>query len=496
MDTPYKINQPKNLAEYILKNCAASAYLIFDKKRDICTCTRCGAVKKISRMNDGEFLKHNVLHYCYECKYPATCKEFYRGRKNITDYGRILYLRKRGRTTYAELDEYVINYDGYDLPEVSYWPSAQYKLNADEQVMYKNHPGYAFAAPHWTKARTVKIPAPPSSHTGYPSKYESTFLYEPSRNSVGTDLKYANMNMNRFDLNMYEPEIVISYIYNFLRYKSIELLEKSGFENIIADKIKGFGCPAINWKGKDLRKILKMNGAEIREARGISNLSMYDLTNYSATKKEFPGFNMRDTITIARKKPSWDWDGLKGAIERWVPINKVAKYIVTQNAMFFRDYKDYLNECNILGMDMKNKKTLFPADLRAAHEETSKRIRIESDKLIVENFARFTKEITQMEKPYSYGEYIIRPAESPEELHRESEILHHCVRTYAEKVAKGNTAILFIRLAEKPDEPLFTLELNKDRKIVQCRGLRNCSYPKDVAEFIKHWEQDVVRKIA
>ena len=493
MDAPLKIRQPKGLAHYILKNCAKETYLIFDPKIDLCVCTRCGSKKKISRMNDGDYLSHNRKHFCYECGADATCKEYRYGRKNITDYGRILYLTKRGRITYAQLDEYIINYDKLMIPSVYTWTSAQYKFNSDEQTGYKHHPGGYWSFEDWTTMKNIKIPAPPGGAYYYISKFEDTYLYTPS--TYGTDLKYANLDMKRFDASkLKEAEYLISYINLFLKYQSIELLEKSGFERLVGSRIRnGHGTKYINWRGKTLRKILKMNNAEIREARKLK-ISITDLHYIHESRKYFPGHNIEDSITLG-KKLGYSWDRYREDIERYIPVQKVADYILKQQNMTFSDYRDYLKDCDKLGMNMKNKKVLFPDDLIKAHAETSMKIKLESDKLLETNFKRFEKEITSMDEPYLYGEYLIRPAESPVELHIESQLLHHCVRTYVNKVADGQTSILFIRKQQEPDKPLYTLELNRDRKIVQCRGLKNCSYPEEVGELIKHWEKDIVRKI-
>ena len=101
-------------------------------------------------------------------------------------------------------------------------------------------------------------------------------------------------------------------------------------------------------------------------------------------------------------------------IEQHVKLEKALSYLETQG----RDcgiYLDYLRECSKLGYDMKNEKVLFPADLQAAHEETSEKIRIQEDSKKKEAFKKYT------EKLYDRPEYreenlLIRAAQSPEEL--------------------------------------------------------------------------------
>ena len=493
---PYNIKRPKDLADYIRKNCAAKTYLIFDRKKDICVCTRCGAKTKISKMNDGYCLEHNREHYCYSCRTGAICKENRYGRKNITDYGRILYLSKRGRDTYAQLDEYMINYDRYMLPEVSARSIAPYKFNKDEQVYLKyNYGGYCTDS-GWLQSANVKIPAPARNMFTYASKFEATYFYEPSRKNIGTDLKYANMDMKRLgynERNHWEPYWIIGYLNNFAKYQSIELLEKSGFEKIVGDRARGEGCRYINWRGKTLRKILKMNNAELRDARRL-DIGINGIEAYWRTKKMFPGFSLEESIELSTKYSLYNFDRILPKIEKHIDIVKAAEYLLTQKDMTFRDYGDYLHECKSLGMDLKDKKILKPKDLRTAHEKTSQQLKISLDKKKQKQFAASILIITGMTEPYYFGDYLIRPAASPEELHGESAALHHCVRTYVDSVSEGRTSILFIRKKDDPDKPLYTLELDKNKKVVQCRGDHNCSYPGEVQELIDHWMKDVIKK--
>lgn len=487
MDAPFKIKEPKDLADYILRNCAKETYLIFDKKENLCACTRCRSEIKLSEMT--EAVSHNIKVICPECGEMAKCKEYFRGRKNLTDCGRILFLTRHGRDTYGQLDEYIINYDGYTSPSVSVWPSAQYKFNSDEQIGYKRKPS-GFTEERWTQMRVVKIPGVGGIFGN--SKFSDTYFYDPSK--VGTDLKYANMDMNRFESNIWEPYLIIRYIYGFLKYRSIELLEKAGFQNVVRDYITGNVRGYVNWRGKSLRKILRLNNGEIKEARKF-NAGTNELEKYRKGKELFPGYNFENTIKLVDKISWYRWNELKVSIEQYVPFRKAVEYILTQSCTSFGDYEDYLRECNVLGMDMRDKKVLYPNKLLEAHRKTSLQIQIEKDKKMEEDFRIHERKIIPMDEPYFFNGYLIRPAENPEELYEESKILQHCVRTYVSRVASGETSILFIRKQEEPDKPLYTLELNKDRKIVQCRGLKNCGYPDDVGELIKHWEKDIVRKI-
>lgn len=82
----------------------------------------------------------------------------------------------------------------------------------------------------------------------------------------------------------------------------------------------------------------------------------------------------------------------------------------------------------------------------------------------------------------------IRPAASGTELHDEGCALHHCVETYAGKVASGQTAIFFIRKRSRRRESFYTLELDEElMEVRQNRGLRNCPRTPEVEAFEEKW---------
>ena len=133
---------------------------------------------------------------------------------------------------------------------------------------------------------------------------------------------------------------------------------------------------------------------------------------------------------------------------------------------------------------MKSYKVLTPSNLVEAHNVAYKSMRATED-------ARFEQGILDnyekhIELCYSNGKYLIRPVKTNAELKKESETLNHCVRTYADDVSKGHTEIMFVRLSDKPDVPLYTLELKK-KVIKQFRADHNAVPPDDAFSFVREW---------
>ena len=93
-------------------------------------------------------------------------------------------------------------------------------------------------------------------------------------------------------------------------------------------------------------------------------------------------------------------------------------------------------------------------------------------------------------KKYAFedGNIFIRPCETEEELIAEGKALHHCVASYAERHARGDLTIFFIRRKDKPDEPWYTLNFNEKKlSVTENRGLRNCGRTEEVRNFENTW---------
>lgn len=73
---------------------------------------------------------------------------------------------------------------------------------------------------------------------------------------------------------------------------------------------------------------------------------------------------------------------------------------------------------------------------------------------------------------YRTDEFLVTYPKTVMEMVREGDKLHHCVKQFVKAMIDGDTDILFIREADNPHEPFFTLEI-RNNKIRQCHGFSN-----------------------
>jgi len=157
-------------------------------------------------------------------------------------------------------------------------------------------------------------------------------------------------------------------------------------------------------------------------------------------------------------------------------------------------YYDYIDMLDILEKDeaKRNRFNTMP-DIKTIREEHDRILDYMEYKRTVDEFntPEVKKKFISLAKKhecylFKFKELHISIPKSPDDLFEEGKKLHHCVATYIEKVANGETVILFIRKDKTPDEPFYTLEI-REGKVRQCHGMCNCDVTGEVEEFLKEF---------
>ena len=464
---------PSGVMDWIIKDVIEKTYIIYNKKKNEAVCTRCGHRFRADRFP----MKNNDTGICPKCKSKATYKAEGIGRKKLAEYFRVLVLTHRGNTVYGSLTEITANFENVGKPELSGWMSAIYVFNKNEQSYYKHTPSWCWGTDQWEQVKTVKLPHPPSTMNWYATpKFERTEIYPGNLERVflKSCLKYG-WQPDMFRECKFDAYDLISYINLHLKYQSVELLVKAGFECFVAEKVFGSpGSGCVNWRGRSLDKILRLPRRHIKKMRG-SYVSFQELSffqNLTEEEKWLPW----EAITKAADA----FDSTEAEhIGKYTSVMKWAEWASEQNVNK-HDWMDYIKDCRLQGLDTRKKSILFPNDFATAHRQLSEQVEIQRTEL--ENAA--IKKVAELQKmDIKRNGFILKIAESQEDLNVESSVLGHCVRTYGDKVAEGKTIIYFIRREEKPDEPYYTLEIRPEGKFIQCRGEHNCSMTPEVEAF-------------
>ena len=338
--------------------------------------------------------------------------------------------------------------------------------------------------------------------------YDGSYFFYPG----GIEEALSGTAMQYADLEGYLEEggyrNAIYFLEYHAKYPVIEFLWKTGYRNIVHNRIFGMDREnrnAILWERKKLKECFKFP-LRILKLMPPEEWSLNDIQRVNDLWEKYGG-KVTDTeirLVLQSKVDIQLWS----RATQYANAGRILKYIknqtdkreeknpdrriISQNDTA-QAYRDYLQECEQLHFDLHDKEILFPKDLTAAHNRTMEQVKFERNKADQE---KFQKAVEKLEKfAWSEGEFFIRPAREQMELTAEGKALHHCVGGYIKRMAEGETAIFFLRKANEPDKPFYTLELQKKR-VIQCRTEHNASYDRnpDVKNFVDMWMEKVVKK--
>lgn len=339
--------------------------------------------------------------------------------------------------------------------------------------------------------------------------YDGSYFFYPT----GIEEALSGTAMQYADLEGYLEERghnknPIYFLEYHARYPVIEFLWKAGYRNIVHNRIFGMDREnrnAILWERKKLKECFKFP-LRILKLMPPEEWSLNDIQRVNDLWEKYGG-KVTDTeirLVLESKVDIQLWS----RATTYANAGRILKYIknqtdkrkeknpdkrsISQNDTA-QAYRDYLQECEQLHLDLHDKEILFPKDLTAAHNRTMEQVKFEKNKADQE---KFQKAVEKLEKfAWSEGEFFIRPAREQMELTAEGKALHHCVGGYIKRMAEGETAIFFLRKVSEPDKPFYTLELQKKR-VIQCRTEHNASYDRnqDVKNFVDMWMEKVVKK--
>ena len=328
----------------------------------------------------------------------------------------------------------------------------------------------------------------------YADVYDGSYeFYCPNIDDVisGTSLQYSSLDgyIKNGEIKSKNP---VRYCRQFIKYPVYEFLYKRGFYGLISDKVRGYNLGdaknAIRWEAKRLKDCFKFPMRYLN----FTVAQTWTLPSILKVNKMYSAGFSESEIKLA--VISNIDEHYLGRIKEYVSVQKSLTYLKKQQTVspnesinrLYGIYADYLEECAELEYNLKDKGVLFPQDLMKAHNDNIELAKIKKNEICKKKFAAAIKKFVKYD--YTSGGLTIAVAQSPEQLAAEGSALHHCVGGYAERVSKGECVIFFVRRADKPDKPFYTLEL-RNKQLVQCRTLNNKSYEsdKEVSEFVNKW---------
>lgn len=155
------------------------------------------------------------------------------------------------------------------------------------------------------------------------------------------------------------------------------------------------------------------------------------------------------------------------------------------------DWRDYLKAAKTINVDLTDNKARYPSSLKREHDRAVFKQKIILDEKKEEFFKAETEKYGRQYSCKS-EEYMIIPPKDMKDLFEEGRKLNHCVGSYADRIIAGTSCIMFIRKADEPEKPYFTIEINQGGHfLVQLRAnsnrMINHSTEKELVIFLREW---------
>lgn len=342
--------------------------------------------------------------------------------------------------------------------------------------------------------------------------YDRTFIYTENLNEVFGP-KYYNVDLKAGLEGNHSVVSFCDLLNNLKNIPAAEYLFKSGLPRL-ASEIGYMRLIPDDAKFEDLFGL----GREYIPILRKLNASMKEVKLIRAAGRWVP----EETILKFRRLriPEWRIDDLISAMKD-TSFQRLVNYIDKQKSILNRTgdfclqlWLDYIRMSKHFKVDLSHKQTMFPKNIGESHDilderynavrnaalakardEQAKRERerLERQK---EQYVRKVKELYELlpTMPYVQGEYQIVLPNDPDDLIREGQSLGHCVGngTYADDTIRGYTMIIFIRQAEAPDKPFFTMEYDiRHHRIRQLYGFKNHKASRDVRRFAEGFIQKI-----
>ena len=463
-----------------------------DKKQQYGFCTHCGMEFKTYS------LKHNEETTCPNCKSKVMVKSGGMGRKYMIDTVYFVYYEKSikdpnvliARGIQAQRD---YRYD-YTRVKTDYFLMAMYVFDAikgQSTMLKKNYYGDRF-----DRTSSICSLAGPFEQRGARVSY--------SRESIESAIKDTPFKYSQW--NCYYSGDMTKFFEFYTKFPVVEYLTKEGYKDLVQNKLDGgLTYRTINWRGKTIFKILKVNKQDLKEIRAQKiNVTFSFLKIFQDAKKRDWKLTLEETISVA-KDYLCCYDSLQYAL-KYSSMKKLLNYFSKQfdnyniyktgkhyhgKSSVLSTFRDYISDCIKLEMDTTKDQIIYPRDLFTAHQNTIKQIKMQKDEkldVLIKNRVKLLAKYM-----FECNGLSIRPAESSDELIKEGAALTHCVGGYADRYAKGETNIFFIRKVSELDKSYYTIEVQKD-KIIQVHGKNNRSPSEDVKQFINIFKRKKLEK--
>lgn len=450
--------------------------------------------------------RHNKKGICPKCKSPITFISEGRKPRFMVHWARVSKLERIGnKILYREFELYK-NYHSVKLGDWEFWCREKIRTFFDEKGGYKNYKrdsyySYIDSKEHW-------------SNKMFPSS-NATMLYPHGLKEVLRNTRYAYCALEQYLAANPRGDIYpAGYLIGYSLRPSIEYLTKLGMYKIVEQIMSWPEYAKSLSSGMNLKEVL---GIQSDQELDLVRNNLVDLSEFHTIQKFLAeGIELTNNEFVALMQ-IYKYRNNFDKINVILPIRKLCSYIAKQveKSGKYKGYRldqdisrmqevekrehvamldlwcDYIRFCRNLDYELDSMQILCPGILKREHDRLHREFQIMQDKKAKAEQRkkdRKLKTVLQKETKLLSGKiknkkYELFVPQNASDIRREGRILGHCVASYTKRILDGSCQIYFIRKADEPQNPYYTVEW-RDGKIAQCRGKGNCGYNKEMEKFV------------
>lgn len=488
---------PDDMEQWIREKIFPEEYLFMKKSGKLLkyACTACGAKGKTKKGR-----KHNEIAACPKCGGTVTVKRLV---EKITKKENVTLLQKIDDHRWAERmfkANMTADQSGKKIelwaelcaviPEGETWGKVYYGQGYERDELEQD----------WWDTNTLN------------KRWGVSFLYPGNLQEVLPMGGLQNSGMDilaekgrKFEVNKF---ITTLYYRGYMEY-----LIKGGFMKIASEIVKLYGW----WGGEEY--YLKTDGTTYKELFRIDGNRVNRLKQMDGGMIALKWLQYEEAAGVRISQETLEYlqhnkispSDMDTFINELGSVNRAVNYMRKQSTRPFKTlelWRDYMGMAAQEGLNLQDDIVRFPKDLKARHDalveviyERKEKAKKRKERAKYRNLDKQIEGHLPDVKLYFYEneEYIFIPAGKCEELVEEGRTLHHCVGAsylYMNKMARGETWIVFLRRKENIDEPYYTLEIDmKNDKILQWHSEYGRKPDgKEVSKLLEEYKKDVSRK--
>lgn len=443
-----------------------------DSKSTDCYCTACHE-RYEDTVNPPSAYKHKEIGTCARCGATVQRRSMGRGRLGIRENMNFAVFEGAGnlvRVSCIKADLTFPEYNGDSMePVIDWYEVTRYQLEPQNAVQFRYCFNYG-----------EKLWYPKTTKPSNPNFAGGGFYVDNTYTLINTDaiehsfLKYIDKELCDRGL----PTLYMEWLCRYAEHPQLEYFCKADLFGLAEAYVQHRMIHRIrfNWKSNDLKKILRLTKPELNFMQESEGRSYPDYIEFR--RGTFEGRTPEETIQYYKDfhlstHLIAEISQLIGLTNKKIMDYALRKQNKEGTYFLLTCWRDYLRDCQLLRYDLTDTAIITPKDIFKMHDRVARIVKIKEDEILKQKMADLVENRRDMEVTDMELGLLIRQPYTIKEIVREGKKLNHCVGGYADRHAEGKLTILFLRKISDPHTPYYTMEVNLDLQIVQCRGYKN-----------------------